>query len=87
MATDKAKVAEQVLMAAAAMFGGLMAVRTFPGMIGPGGIGTGIASRVLEGSAPGTVADYPKPRKFIYDVAEIWIGVDMPIPAKPHAHF
>lgn len=68
MATDKAKVAEKVLMAAAAMFGGIMANATFPGMLGPGSIGTGIASRVLEGAAPGTVADYPKARKFIYDV-------------------
>lgn len=68
MAGEKAKVAEQVLRAAAAMFGGIMANATFPGLIGPGSIGTGLATRILEGAAPGTVADYPTPRKFIYDV-------------------
>lgn len=68
MASEKEKVAEKVLRAAAAMFGGMMANMTFPGLIGPGSIGTGTATRVLEGAAPGTVADYPTPRKFVYDV-------------------
>lgn len=68
MANEQAKVAEKVLRAAAAMFGGMMANMTFPGLIGPGSIGTGTATRVLEGAAPGTVADYPTPRKFVYDV-------------------
>lgn len=68
MASEKEKVAEKVLRAAAAMFGGMMANMTFPGLIGPGSIGTGTATRILEGAAPGTVADYPTPRKFVYDV-------------------
>jgi hypothetical protein len=69
MATEKEKVAERVLRAAAAMFGGMLAGMASPGMIGPGGLGTGTATRILEGAAPGTVADYPKPLlKFKYDV-------------------
>lgn len=68
MASEKEKVAERVLRAAAAMFGGMMAGMTSPGMIGPGGLGTGTATRILEGAAPGTVADYPKPKEFHYNV-------------------
>lgn len=76
MASEKEKVAERVLRAAAAMFGGMMANMAFPGLIGPGSIGTGTATRVLEGAAPGTVADYPTPRKFHYNVD--WIDSDVP---------
>lgn len=68
MASEKENVAKMVLQAAAAMFGGIIAGSTFPGLIGPGSIGTGISSRVLEGASPYTVTDYPKPRKFVYDV-------------------
>lgn len=68
MATEKEKVAERVLRAAAAMFGGMMAGMASPGMIGPRGLGTGTATRILEGAAPGTVADYPKPKVFTYNV-------------------
>ena len=68
MASEQVKIAEQVLRAAAAMVGGIIAGSTFPGLIGPGSIGTGIASRVLEGASPDTVTDYPKARKFVYDV-------------------
>ena len=68
MASEKEKVAEKVLRAAAAMFGGVLAGMASPGLLGPGRIGTGTATRILEGAAPGTVADYPTPKKFIYDV-------------------
>lgn len=68
MAEVQANIAEKVLRAAAAMFGGIMANMAYPGIIGPGSIGTGTATRILEGAAPGTVADYPTPRKFVYDV-------------------
>ena len=68
MANEKEKVAERVLRAAAAMFGGVLAGMASPGLLGSGRIGTGTATRILEGAAPGTVADYPTPKKFIYDV-------------------
>lgn len=66
MASEKEDIAKRVLQAAAAMFGGIIAGSTFPGLIGPGSIGTGVASRVLEGASPYTVTDYPHPRKFEY---------------------
>ena len=68
MANEKEKVAERVLRAAAAMLGGVLAGMAYPGLAGPGRIGTGTATRILEGASPGTVADYPTPRKFVYDV-------------------
>lgn len=76
MASEKEKVAEKVLRAAAAMFGGMLAGMASPGFLGPGRIGTGTATRILEGAAPGTVADYPTPNKFHYNVD--WINSDVP---------
>ena len=70
MASEKEKMAEKVLRAAASMMvnmvlGGMSPVT---GRLVGRSLGTGTATRILEGAAPGTVSDYPKPRKFIYNV-------------------
>lgn len=67
MAREKEKMAEKVLRAAASMMAG-MVLGGMAGRFGGGSMGTGTATRVLEGAATGTVADYPTPRKFVYDV-------------------
>lgn len=70
MAREKEKMAEMVLRAAASMMAGMILGGMSPvaGRLGGRSIGTGTATRILEGAASGTVTDYPKPRKFIYDV-------------------
>lgn len=70
MAREKEQMAEKVLRAAAQMMAGMILGGMSPvvGRLGGRSIGTGTATRILEGAASGTVADYPKPNKFIYDV-------------------
>lgn len=70
MASEKEKMAEKVLRAAASMMAGMILGGMSPvaGRLVGRSMGTGTATRILEGAAPGTVADYPKPNKFIYDV-------------------
>lgn len=70
MAREKEKMAEKVLRAAAQMMAGMILGGMSPvvGRFGGRYMGTGTATRILEGAAPGTVADYPKPRKFVYDI-------------------
>lgn len=66
MAREKEKMAEKVLRAAASMMAGMILGGMSP-VVGRS-IGTGTATRILEGSASGTVAGYPKPNEFTYDV-------------------
>lgn len=70
MAREKEKMAEKVLRAAASMMAGMILGGMSPvvGRFGGRSIGTGTATRILEGAATGTVAKYPKPNEFIYDV-------------------
>ena len=70
MASEKEKMAEKVLRAAASMMANMVLAGMSPvaGRFVGRSMGTGTATRILEGAAPGTVADYPKPNKFIYDV-------------------
>lgn len=70
MASEKEKMAEKVLRAAASMMASMVLGGMSPvtGRLVGRSIGTGTATRILEGAAPGTVSDYPKPNKFIYNV-------------------
>lgn len=70
MANEKEKMAEKVLRAAASMMANMVLAGMSPvtGRLAGRSIGTGMATRILEGAAPGTVSDYPKPNKFIYNV-------------------
>lgn len=70
MAREKEKMAEKVLRAAASIMASMILGGMSPvaGRFGGRSIGTGTATRILEGAASGTVADYPKPNKFTYDV-------------------
>ena len=70
MASEKEKMAEKVLRAAASMMAGMILGGMSPvaGRFVGRSMGTGTATRILEGAAPGTIGDYPKPNKFIYDV-------------------
>lgn len=70
MASEKEKMAEKVLRAAASMMANMVlaGMSPVPGRLVGRSIGTGTATRILEGAAPGTVGDYPTPNKFIYDV-------------------
>jgi len=70
MAREKEKMAEKVLRAAAQMMAGMILGGMSPvvGRLGGRSIGTGTATRILEGAASGTVAGYPKPNEFTYDV-------------------
>ena len=70
MEREKEKMADKVLRAAASMMAGMILGGMSPvaGRLGGRSIGTGTATRILEGAAPGTVGDYPTPSKFIYDV-------------------
>lgn len=70
MASEKEKMAEKVLRAAASMMANMVLAGMSPvtGRLVGRSMGTGTATRILEGAAPGTVSDYPKPNKFIYNV-------------------
>ena len=70
MASEKEKMAEKVLRAAASMMANMVLAGMSPvaGRFVGRSMGTGTATRILEGAAPGTVSDYPTPNKFIYDV-------------------
>lgn len=70
MASEKEKMAEKVLRAAASMMANMVLAGMSPvtGRLVGRSLGTGTATRILEGAAPGTVSDYPKPNKFIYNV-------------------
>lgn len=70
MANEKEKMAEKVLRAAASMMASMVLGGMSPvtGRLVGRSMGTGTATRILEGAAPGTVSDYPKPNKFIYNV-------------------
>lgn len=70
MASEKEKMAEKVLRAAASMMASMVLGGMSPvtGRLVGRSLGTGTATRILEGAAPGTVSDYPKPNKFIYNV-------------------
>lgn len=70
MASEKEKMAEKVLRAAASMMASMVLGGMSPvtGRLVGRSMGTGTATRILEGAAPGTVSDYPKPNKFIYNV-------------------
>ena len=76
MAREKEKMAEKVLLAAAQMMAGMILGGMSPvaGRLGGRSIGTGTATRILEGAAPRTVADYPTPRKFVYDIDYKTVG-------------
>lgn len=78
MASEKEKMAEQVLRAAASMMANMVLGGMSPvtGRLVGRSMGTGTATRILEGAATGTVADYPKPRKFHYNVD--WVNSDVP---------
>lgn len=77
MASEKEKMAEQVLRAAASMMANMVLGGMSPvtGRLVGRSMGTGTATRILEGAATGTVADYPKPRKFHYNVD--WVDSDV----------
>ena len=70
MAREKEQMAEKVLRAAASLMANMILGGMSPvtGRLVGRSIGTGTATRILEGAASGTVADYPTPNKFIYDV-------------------
>lgn len=78
MASEKEKMAEKVLRAAASIMANMVLGGMSPvtGRLAGRSIGTGTATRILEGAATGTVADYPKPRKFHYNVD--WVNSDVP---------
>lgn len=78
MASEKEKMAEKVLRAAASIMANMVLGGMSPvtGRLVGRSIGTGTATRILEGAATGTVADYPKPRKFHYNVD--WVNSDVP---------
>lgn len=78
MASEKEKMAEKVLRAAASMMASMVLGGMSPvtGRLVGRSLGTGTATRIIEGAASGTVADYPTPNKFIYDVD--WVDSDVP---------
>lgn len=78
MASEKEKMAEMVLRAAASMMANMVLGGMSPvtGRLVGRSLGTGTATRILEGAAPSTVSDYPTPRKFHYNVD--WVNSDVP---------
>lgn len=71
MESEKENRAEKVLRAVALMAAGIAlgaGMAPVAGRFVGRSIGNGTATRILEGAASGTVADYPTPNKFIYDV-------------------
>lgn len=78
MASEKEKMAEKVLRAAASIMANMVLGGMSPVTVRLAGrsIGTGTATRILEGAATGTVADYPKPSEFHYNVD--WVNSDVP---------